>query len=119
MELFLQAGADPNKKRTREGDPQALALEPPTYPPMHQICCALREAYRSKSSDVAVFESALKILLSKGAVVSTEHKLLHDVSRRNELQMAKVLVEQLKIDPNMPGKQDMTPLHFAARTGKA
>jgi hypothetical protein len=44
--------------------------------------------------------------------------LLHQAARLNECSFATFLLDKLHIDPNTKGRQGMTPLHFAARSGK-
>ena len=45
-------------------------------------------------------------------------QLLHQAARRGQLQLAEFLVSRLKVDPNTKGRQGLTPLHFAARSGQ-
>ena len=52
------------------------------------------------------------------AVPQPTVKLLHDATRRGMIPMTRFLVETLKVDPNARGRQGMTPIQFAARSGQ-
>mmetsp|Transcript_821 Transcript_821/g.1263 ORF Transcript_821/g.1263 Transcript_821/m.1263 type:complete len:381 (+) Transcript_821:103-1245(+) len=101
-------------------------------PPCHQICLALKSRY-SQLSDGKIDDDEMSANLREAArllychskansatealIPETEH-LLHDSARRGNLKMAIFLIETLEIDPNVQGRQGMTPLHFAARSGQ-
>jgi ankyrin repeat protein len=119
LKALLAAGSDPNAGSAGSDDEE-------DEPPMHRVCCALRGAYKQgdKQGDkglvvVYLLQVVAGLLLGAGAKVETATtQLLHEAARRNETAMARFLVETLHVDPNGPGRQGMTPLQFAARSGR-
>jgi ankyrin repeat protein len=114
---LLEAGSDPNIGSAGSDDEE-------DEPPLYRVCGALRQAYKQGDQGqglvvVELLQEVAKLLLGAGAKVeSTTTQLLHEAARRNETDMARFLVETLNIDPNGPGRQGMTPLQFAARSGR-
>jgi ankyrin repeat protein len=121
LKTLLTAGSDPNVGSVGAEDEE-------DEPPLHRICCALRQAYKQNSQgpgqglvvDVMdLLQEVAGLLLKAGATVETvTSQLLHEAARRNETNMARFLVETLHVDPNGKGRQGMTPLQFAARSGR-
>jgi hypothetical protein len=120
IKVLLAAGSDANAGSVG-------AEEEEDEPPLHRVCCSLREAYKLKGDKgqglvvdvVEVLQEAAGLLLEVGAKVETATaQLLHEAARRNETAMARFLVETLHVDPNGKGRQGMTPLQFAARSGR-
>lgn len=46
-----------------------------------------------------------------------ENTLLHLAARRGLVQVSRLLLQNIKVDPNLKNHNDVTPLHFAAHTG--
>jgi ankyrin repeat protein len=114
FKTLLSAGSDPNAGKAGSDEEQ-------DEPPLHRVCCALRDAHKGNEGLTAVtlLQEVAGLLLGAGATVETATtQLLHEVARRNETAMARFLVETLHVDPNCPGRQGMTPLQFAARSGR-
>ena len=119
LKALLAAGSDANVGKVG-------AEEEEDEPLLHRVCCSLREAYKLKGDSdkglaadvVDLLQEAAGLLLGVGAKVETATtQLLHEAARRNETAMARFLVETLHVDPNGKGRQGMTPLQFAARSG--
>jgi ankyrin repeat protein len=117
LKTLLAAGSDPNAGSIGSDDEE-------DEPSLHRVCCALRQAYKQGDQGqglavIDLLQEAAGLLLGAGAKVETATtQLLHEAARRNETNLARFLVETLHIDPNGPGRQGMTPLQFAARSGR-
>jgi ankyrin repeat protein len=78
----------------------------------------------SVATTISYLQQAAVLLAHHGAVLSltdsrtTNSQSLHDAAQRNVVEWAKFLIETLHVDPNAQGCQGMTPLQFAARSGK-
>jgi len=130
--VLVEAGSDPNLACDVAEGPMALeGGSCSTDEPLLQICRALQNAYRNSNRHqeenanpaldnvIVQLEKAAKLLIISGANVSTSTaQVLLDAARRDERQMVRLLIEDLKVDPNARGRQGMTPLQFAARAGK-
>jgi hypothetical protein len=67
----------------------------------------------SRSQSVpSTLEGAIKLLVDSLDVPLTQDccEHLHQAARRGDVHMMTFMVEQLHLDPNMPGRQGMTPL---------
>jgi hypothetical protein len=119
LELLLTHGAQPNATTTVHRD--GHLLPDPTEqddPPLFQICSALRDAHRRKD-DTSSLERAASLLYLHGAIVTPDTTLLlHDAARRGLVPMVDFMLTTLKVDVNAKGRQGMTALQFAARSGK-
>jgi ankyrin repeat protein len=119
MRLLLQHGkADPNVTPTANRNGHLNVQQDPGDTALHRICVALKEdLYQGNNGDFK--KSAALLLYEYNAIVppATE-QLLHDAARRNQLEFCHFLIKDLKISPNVKGRQGMTPLQFAARSGK-
>lgn len=120
---FLEAGADPNaepEKKTRREE--EMSNEDGSDHLLHRTCVALYDSYSSSWSGTAFercLEQVASLLVQYGAIPSQPTCLmLHDACRRGKLSMATFLVETVGIDPNTIGRQGLTPLHFASRSGQ-
>jgi ankyrin repeat protein len=99
-----------------------------------------------ESSTILDLQQAARLLAQHGAVLSSssssqaQSQMLHDAARRNLVEWARFLIEDLSqqqagvvdvnvnvhvnvnvdvnVDVNAKGRQGMTPLQFAARSGK-
>jgi hypothetical protein len=115
VKTLLAAGSDPNAGSVGSEDEK-------DEPPLHRVCCALREAYKQGDQGLVVvdlLQELAGLLLGAGATVETATtQLLHEAARRNETAMARFLVETLHMNPNGKGRQGMTALQFAARSGR-
>lgn len=121
LELILTHGGQPNATATVHRDGH-LMPEPGDKddPPLHLISAALRDAHRRNAADdVTPLERAAGLLFLHGATVTEDTSLLlHDSARRGLTPMVDFLLTTLKVDVNAKGRQGMTALQFAARSGK-
>lgn len=123
-------GGNPNQSIS-EADKNAALLNNNTNsnsdPPLHRLVLKLRDCFKqqperssSPSAAIATLTSAVCALLEAGAStrsIETE-QLLHQAARFNEQSLARFLLETLHIPVNARGRQGMTPLQFAARSGQ-
>ena len=95
--------------------------------PIHVVCEKIYDVFSNHLSSidsipsnvVEPLEEVVIILLQSGAEVSKKTIfLLHDASRRENVPMIKFLIQKVKIDVDFIGRQGLTPLHFAARSGR-
>lgn len=121
LELLLEFGADPNAVPGGNTPTGTQVLDVPVYPPLHRVCTALEEAYKNSDNDnahVVLLEKTARLLKQYHATVTPDlHQLLLTACRKNELKFAKLLIEVIHINPNVQGRQGMTPIQFAARSG--
>ena len=123
LQLLLEHGADPNASLTVDRKGHLVGPDGPSDvdPALHQVCLALKEAYRAddETDNIATLETTAKLLAQYNAAKSPDTiQLLHDAARRGMVPMANFLIGILQIDPNASGRQGMSPLQFAARSGK-
>ena len=120
IRTFLQAGADPNHKPTIERFGHLESDVEPEDASLFRVCTALTDTYRANDSDrISILEQAAQCLVEHGAIVlEPTAQLLHEAARRGNQDMAKFWMETLRVDVNTKGRQGMTPLQFAARSGK-
>lgn len=122
LKELLSTGGNANGEDKEAND--AALIGEINEPPLYKVVVALRELYKqgekaSATSSCASLETAVDLLVQAGAVVTPETtQLLHQAARRNEVTFACFLVQRLRVDPNAKGRQGMTPLHFAARSGQ-
>lgn len=121
LQMLLSHGAD-------------LEIEPPkhktmdqvsVFKPLHNLVCALRKLDSSGTHSQVdecyeiLRRTILSLLHMGNAQVTLDTRLLlHQAARWDELKFIKFLIEELNVDPNTEGPQMMTPLHFAARSGR-
>jgi len=90
---------------------------------LYLICKAMTSQYHNFSEEGNVrgqLEEVAVGFIQAGANVSPSiEQLMHDSARRGHVENVKFWIEKLGVDPNSQGRQGMTPLHFAARSGKA
>lgn len=132
LELLLKHGGNANGSESNSG---TAALSDPgevKEVPLHKLVCALRDCINnnrqqdSSSTDTSTspaaarcLEAAIDLLVQAGATVTPETaQLLHLAARRDEVTFARFLIEKLHVDANLKGRQGMTALQFAARSGK-
>ena len=124
IELLLKHGGHANGSgsitKTMLTDPGNIKEAP-----LHRLVCALRESFNTsretneETSTSACLETAIDLLVEAGAKLSPDTTLLlHQAARRDEVAFARYLIERLHVDVNLKGRQGMTPLQFAARSGK-
>jgi ankyrin repeat protein len=124
INMLLLKGADPNCILAHAMDDSDDGTKEPA---MHKLVCALRKVYRVTDKDkstehtskAVVLCRVIDLFLASGSIVPHNTTLLlHEAARSNECVFATFLIEHLSIDPNKKGRQGMTPLHIAARSGK-
>ena len=126
LEMLLKHGAKADAPATDNRNAEfQLPQGEEVDPPLHQFCCALKEAYRLDSNAAAsvaaqrTLSRAAQLLLEHGAQPTEATQfLVHDAARRGNERFLDFMVITVKIDINTPGRQGMTPLHFAARSGQ-
>jgi ankyrin repeat protein len=120
LKILLDAGSNPNAYPKDNDNPMG-SLEGPVLSPLHRVCHALQDAYKNDNSElVSVYEDTARLLVQHKAKITPElEQLLHTTCRKNEMEMTKFLIEVLRFNPNVKGRQGMTPLQFAARSGKS
>ena len=120
IKTLLMRGADPNcliMERTTD------ALEDVVKEAaLHKLVCTLHKTYQGHTfseQKVEMLHDLIDLLITSGSTVPLDTiLLLHQAARLNECLFATFLLDKLHIDPNIKGRQGMTPLHFAARSGK-
>jgi ankyrin repeat protein len=122
LKVLLNSSADPNcalfnARRDVSVDPMD--------PVLHSVVCTLRAFYkRTEPTDdvnhaISTLTEVIHCLFKAGATVPPNTiLLLHQAARFNECRLASLLIDTLHIDPNTRGRQGMTPLQFAARSGQ-
>ena len=122
MQLLLENGADPNATPAAKRNGHLnVQQDPGDAAALHRICLALKDAYAhaGETERIDRLESAARLLKEYNATLSpSTEQLLHDAVRRNQLDMTKFLIHDMGMSPNVQGRQGMTPLQFAARSGK-
>eukprot|EP00980_Cylindrotheca_fusiformis_P031047 scaffold25739_cov113-Cylindrotheca_fusiformis.AAC.3 len=92
---------------------------------LNLLCQAIFQRYRKcKTVEDALLQdwiAAVSLLLPYATTTTPTFSisaLWLDIARRNYLELAKVWSNRFYIDPStVVGRQGMTPLHFAARSG--
>jgi len=110
---------------TMAGKAYKLYLEPkgPIDELVGQLCKVIVDRFKSTGKnfkDLLLQEWIQAVTLLRPYVTDTSSpsKLWLEMSRRNYLDLAKVWWETWKLDPTpIVGPQEMTPMHFAARSG--
>lgn len=119
LQLVLQHHGNPNGT---ESTTEAAALTGNVKdPPLYKLISTLRDCFNQQHlSYSSVLEKAIDLLVHAQVTVTSETvQLLHQAARRDEVAMARFMIMgSLQIDPNLKGRQGMTPLQFAARSGK-
>jgi ankyrin repeat protein len=90
---------------------------------LHKLALALQQTYRTTSSSttgrIQLFQKAILVLKDHGATITdATRQLVHDAARRDQVELVQFWINDLGIDCNSRGRQGMTPLQFAARSGK-
>ena len=92
---------------------------------MYIVCKALSSQYttesaKTTSSEYTIhLEETVLILLENNATLTEDTTLLlHDAARRGNVKMIRFFIETVGMDKNKKGRQGLTPLHFACRSGK-
>jgi ankyrin repeat protein len=110
LKELMDRGANPDQQ-AREGDD----------PPLFQLLQALRQTLKKQLDEYSrVLKDTIVLLVETGGISITpdSQQLLHQATRRNEIQFAQFMIEKLEIDPNLPGRQGITALQFASRSGQ-
>jgi len=96
--------------------------------PIHQLCIAIKLLFSKSTSnigntaaddDTRFLKQAVTLLISdeRTHIPKETIYLLHDASRRNNVRFILYLINDVGVDVNHKGRQGLTPLHFAARSG--
>lgn len=118
LKALLAAGANVNAVAPQTLKNPMEALENPVLPPLARVCSAIQQAYKNKEDATLLEETCRLLIQNKASVTPDLEQLLHTACRKNELEFAKLLTEIVGVDPNVKGRQGMTPLQFAARSGR-
>jgi ankyrin repeat protein len=120
IKVLITKGADPNCYLLQTTD-----VSEDKEPVLHKLLNTLRDFYRmTNDSDgeqytISILNQIIELLLKAEVNISNDTKLLlHQAARFNECTFATFMMNILHVDPNTKGRQGMTPLHFAARSGK-
>jgi ankyrin repeat protein len=129
IHLLLRSGSNPNAEKTAVDENTFLTKktqqDSPTnlsHTPLHYICKVLQQRYSNSetatSYAITRLEQCTVLLKQHGAIVGPDTVLLmHDAARRNNILFLSFMMDRLGIDPNTRGRQGLTALHFAARSG--
>jgi len=119
---MLRNGADPNAelKRRRKRRDHEMQADDGSDMPLHTVCLALSLAYSSSSDSSHSLERVASAMVKEGGARPGQPTilLLHDACRRGNLSTVQFLIDSIGIDPNIPGRQGLTGLHFASRSGR-
>ena len=120
LKILLDAGADVNEVPGADSSNPMAALEGNASTPLHQICDMLQVSCKDNdSASINLWQQTCDIFLKHKATVSPElEQMLHTACRKGELKFVQLLITVIGVDPNVKGRQGMTPLQFAARSGK-
>lgn len=108
----------------RSVDAPVRDRESDDYDPLFECLSALFTLHRSKHlaqrPSAANSLSEIIVLLKDAGWPIFQHskQLIHQAARYNLVGFARFLIHGIGIDPNTPGRQSMTPLQFAARSGQ-
>ncbi len=124
IKLLLSNGSDPNATPEIKSPTQTTSI---TVNPMHVICMALYAELSNQNDDLersrayqskCLEDICLTMLSNRATLKPPTINLMHDAARRGYTNAVQFWVEKLGIDPNTKGRQGLTPLHFAARSGR-
>lgn len=92
----------------------SIATDWTDVPPLSQTLEALRLSPKAHPPSTPVLREAVLLLVKAGApVTADDRECLHRAARRNDLEMARFMVERMNVDPNTRGPGGMTPLHVS------
>lgn len=120
LNTLVGHGVDSNSAFTSEEGVEGV--------PIYHLVLAARKLYKEQEqsgAETSINEVIISLELMTARLYQAEKQvptelsqLLHDAARRNEVQLAKLLIAKLGVDPNLRNRQGMTPLQFAARSGQ-
>jgi ankyrin repeat protein len=110
LEILLYNGASIDEPREQIDEDSFL----------FKVCDAIKEAFISSDKPaIDSLSNCARLLHKFGAHLAPRtQQLMHDAARRGNADFFDFMTKDLLIDINTPGRQDMTPLHFAARSGR-
>jgi ankyrin repeat protein len=112
---LLQHDADPNVIPDKNVADTALR---DNLSPLYIVCDALSTLHSSTKIRRHLKSIALSLVKSGAILSSSIQHMMHDSARRGHLSNVIFWVEKLAIDPNSKGRQGLTPMHFASRSGR-
>lgn len=97
-----------------------------TLTPMYKICNQILDFYSDSELNstqegyLEHFKEITKKMKNKGASMSDKViQMMHTAARKGLAPAVEFWIRDLQVDPNIKGRQGLTPLHFAARSGKS
>lgn len=121
---LLNQGADPNLIPS-EIDRLKIFSPEGTQTPIHISCVLLSSCYATTTdNDVRkafqeILERVSEALYQSGAIISSVTvQLMHTAAMKGHLETLRFWIDKLGVDPNTPGRQGLSCLHFASRSGK-
>lgn len=125
VELLLKHGSEVDVCSKDEENSHSTSL--------YKICEALSTNYMLSGNDLestnqkkeafdvcSSLEQMALLLIKYGAKLSPKvSRLMHDAARRGNIRTVQFWIEGLGISPNYQGRQGLTVLHFACRSGRS
>jgi ankyrin repeat protein len=94
------------------------SVPPDDDSPLHALLGELQAQEDDSSWQTRLLQTAILFFPIDSCIPPDGWQLLQKAARRDDLFFLTFLVEQLQLDPNLKGRQGMTALQFAARSGK-
>lgn len=98
-----------------------------TLTPMYKICNQILDFYNYNESDGGIngeiymqhSKEIAKKMKNKGVSMSEKvTQMMHTAARKGLTSAVEFWIRDLQVDPNIKGRQGLTIMHFAARSGK-
>lgn len=123
LEILIAHGAELKESEGKKPRYDGLVLVNEGSPFYRLVDCVREEMVEKQIEGSSIrlphLIRAIDLFLQGKVEIDTKTvEILHAAARRGEIDVVKLMVERCKIDPNIKGRQDMTALHFAARSGR-